>query len=375
MSIKFVCSCGKRMRARDEMAGRRSVCPRCGNPVGIPAPQPARPVATPGPMTPAERLARQARTRRQALSETAGQLAVVPPELRVDPLEAVVDRRTARTLQAHPEQAAALRRAQSRAPRSLRLRTMGTAWYHCLFYPVRAWLLVGGLAVALMMLSVVVVFSLPEVVALETESPKRMLAWAAFAACCEVIVGYTFAFLHSVLISSVAGEVQHVPWPGRDFGMVAKATLIWLVCFLAGPVVPAAAALWLWLHWGDPVLMDQLIMAELGIVTASYWLLALVSVGQSGRLRDANPLRVADLAHQLGLGALFVVFVGGCLGIGHAYWACTAMIRLEREPGVGLLSLTACWLSIMYCETFLMRYLGLKCYKNRDVELGAVAAE
>src|SRR5262249_51532561 len=37
MSIRFVCRCGKHLRARNEMAARRSVCPRCGSPVGIPA--------------------------------------------------------------------------------------------------------------------------------------------------------------------------------------------------------------------------------------------------------------------------------------------------------------------------------------------------
>ncbi|HEY7307870.1 MAG TPA: hypothetical protein VH643_00785 [Gemmataceae bacterium] len=40
MSIKFICSCGKHLRARDEMAARRSMCPRCGAPVGIPSLQP-----------------------------------------------------------------------------------------------------------------------------------------------------------------------------------------------------------------------------------------------------------------------------------------------------------------------------------------------
>src|SRR5581483_11058359 len=55
MSIKFVCSCGKHLRARDEMAARRSVCPRCGAPVGMPSKQPTQRGAAAAPMTPAER--------------------------------------------------------------------------------------------------------------------------------------------------------------------------------------------------------------------------------------------------------------------------------------------------------------------------------
>src|SRR6516225_2788008 len=54
MTIKFICGCGKHLRARDEMAARRSVCPRCGSPVGIPSLEPNNPGAA-GPLSPLER--------------------------------------------------------------------------------------------------------------------------------------------------------------------------------------------------------------------------------------------------------------------------------------------------------------------------------
>src|SRR2546423_13472646 len=62
MTIKFICTCGKHLRARDEMAARRSVCPRCGSPVGIPSLKPTHPGTTAAPLTPLERL-RYARER------------------------------------------------------------------------------------------------------------------------------------------------------------------------------------------------------------------------------------------------------------------------------------------------------------------------
>jgi len=55
MSIKFVCSCGKRLRARDEMAARRSMCPRCGAPVGFPSLRPTHSGTVAAPLTPQER--------------------------------------------------------------------------------------------------------------------------------------------------------------------------------------------------------------------------------------------------------------------------------------------------------------------------------
>src|SRR5437763_16637048 len=56
MAIKFSCKCGKKLKARDEMAGRRSMCPRCGSPVGIPGLKPTHAGATLGPMSLKDRL-------------------------------------------------------------------------------------------------------------------------------------------------------------------------------------------------------------------------------------------------------------------------------------------------------------------------------
>src|SRR5260370_40008965 len=56
MAIKFFCKCGKKLKAWDETAGRRSMCPRCGSPVGIPATTPTHGGATLGPMSIQDRL-------------------------------------------------------------------------------------------------------------------------------------------------------------------------------------------------------------------------------------------------------------------------------------------------------------------------------
>src|ERR1700730_7391210 len=58
MSIRFICTCGKHLKARDEMAARRSVCPRCGRPVGVPSLQSSQRGAPAGPLSPQERAQR-----------------------------------------------------------------------------------------------------------------------------------------------------------------------------------------------------------------------------------------------------------------------------------------------------------------------------
>src|SRR5262245_66604635 len=55
MAIKFFCSCGKHLRAREALAGKRSVCPQCGQLVGVPSLQANHRGTVPAPMTPAEK--------------------------------------------------------------------------------------------------------------------------------------------------------------------------------------------------------------------------------------------------------------------------------------------------------------------------------
>ena len=49
MPISFQCSCGKRLRAADESAGKAGVCPRCGASVIVPAPQAPAPLPQEAP--------------------------------------------------------------------------------------------------------------------------------------------------------------------------------------------------------------------------------------------------------------------------------------------------------------------------------------
>src|SRR5690348_9992307 len=43
MAISFACSCGKSFRAKDELAGKRTKCPACGQVLVIPSSQVSEP--------------------------------------------------------------------------------------------------------------------------------------------------------------------------------------------------------------------------------------------------------------------------------------------------------------------------------------------
>jgi hypothetical protein len=348
MTIKFVCSCGKHLKARDEMARRRSLCPRCGQPVGIPSREPTHPGTAAAPLTPAERQ-RLAARRPTGESRTAA-----PP---ASPSTAARDR------------AGALMRALltgRRTPGSRSQRTLETHWYDYLTYPFHDFPLWIGPACLLTVLSAVGLLLGPELLAKQSDGTAARLApWLSgllglFAA------GYSCNFLGHVLRSATCGDGSAVRWPGHTVGATLAGIAVWLVCFLAGPVVFAGVAIEYWIECGDPGWVDWLILAELGVLTVSYTLLVLAAVSERGRLRDANPLRVIDLAHRLGWRAGMVALTGSALGLGHGLLGVFAAEELHSSEALGVLLLAACCFSGLYWATFLFRLLGVWCHRCRS---------
>src|SRR5262249_28936669 len=159
MAIKFVCGCGKRLRARDDMAARRTVCPRCGAPVGIPSPQSAARGTALGPMTPAERVHARLVARPNGLQSSVAPPAGSPAEGFVPPPLYTPDT-TQDTYLQDPSSALAngfirldkrgsgvVRRKRWAPLTSRHPRAVETRGYQCLLHPLRAWSLVLGLAV------------------------------------------------------------------------------------------------------------------------------------------------------------------------------------------------------------------------------------
>jgi len=351
MTIKFICTCGKHLRARDEMAMRRSICPRCGAPVGIPSLQPLHREATLGPMTPAERVrakqnaAASGRLPQDAAATTAGSPLRPGGE---DPLR--------RMLQEH---VVGLVLPRARVPRQLEKH-----WYECLLYPLRAGGLVFGLAVALTVLSGGTLLVLPEIVELKLRLSGLLILGALFLAIPLVIIGFTCLLLDGALKTAPVGEL-HIHWLVRNLGRAIQSGASWLFCFLAGPSLPLGGSMIYWFYCGDPILPDWLILAYLCIVGISYGLFATLAVNQSGRLLDANPVRIAELAYKLGFRSIAVVVLTATLMLGHCLLALAALQDLHHDAPAGWTLLFLCWLNGMFWVAFLLRLLGVWCQRAK----------
>jgi hypothetical protein len=345
MTIKFFCSCGKHLRAREAMAGRRSVCPACRQPVGIPSLEPTQRGTMRAPLTPAERagLGRLDPTAAAGLTSTPindiGGVDVPPKER--------------------------LRR------RSRRVLALEKHWYECLRYPGYAWPIVAALALALTGLTGVAALALTD---FDELHPPPWWLWTVVWVAPFLTFGYVGAFLQCVLASGAAGEIGFIRWPGFDLRPILWAVAAWTICFLAGPIVFVAAAFWFWLYTGDPTLVDWLIIAELSIVGVSHWLLALVAVHQGDRLRDANPMRVADVIRRLGYGVVLATLTAVTIGLIFGLVILAALELLHQEPLQGLPLLFAGCFGGLAWLTFFFRLLGLWSFQSR-VESWNPAAE
>jgi hypothetical protein len=337
MTIKFACSCGKRLRARDEMARRRTVCPRCGQPVGVPS---GEPTAT--HLTTAERQ-RRADRRKDASDPTAPRDAVGSMMLALLP--------------------------GRRSPGDGRPAPAGDRWYDYLVSPFREWRLWVGFAVLLTLLSAGVLGIGPVLIAAQADDPGARLARWLVGLMALWVVGYPCNLLRHVLRAAATGDWAADRGPGLGVGAALAASFIWLGCFLAGPIVFAALAAVYWVECGDPGVIDWLILAELAFLTVGYYLLVLAAVSESGRLRDANPLHVIDLAHRLGWRAGAAALAGFVLVVGHGLLCVVAAEQLRDHTVLAVLLLAAGWLSGLFWATCLFRLLGAWCHRTRRMTL------
>jgi hypothetical protein len=319
--------------------------------VGIPSLLPNVPGGL-GPMTPFER---QVQTRRR--EREAGVPAAPPPGSALPLAPARANPAIVRLL--------AVRGKRTADPSG---RPLEERWYECLRYPLRAGRLCLSLALLLTVFSAGAALVLPGWLARYSANPygEGLLDQHAplIVFLLVMVSGIPCSFLDCVLSSSVEGEVRYIVWSGNPFLTVLLSGSRWLACFLAGPVVFAGTGFLYWLSWGDPSLLDWLILAELGVLAIAYHCFTLLSFTDRRRLRDLNPLAVADMVHRLGWRSLVVLAAAGLL-LAHGWVLVTGIAEMHNHFLVGTAILVGGWASGVFWSTFFCRLLGVWCHRSR----------
>lgn len=343
MSIKFVCSCGKHLRARDEMAARRSRCPRCGNPVGVPSLHPTHAGTDAAPMTPQERMRHNRNKSGRDNDEV--ETIIIHPSL---------------TQPARPPSTSADPPPSPKMYRRRR-RQLEQYWHQCLAYPFLGWKVLWGFAWILSIGTGGIVLTVQNFPSFSATSIHHWLPWTSSVLFVLLIAAYAYSTVECALTSALAGKgpASYLPsWSAAD---PLKSAVRWLFCFFAGPIVPAGLAVYFCLYGGDLTVLDWAIVVELGVLAAAYWFLAIVSANERSRLRDANPIRVAQLMQRLKSRVAVPALLAPVLAFAHALVVFFALASLHEHTSAWLL-LVACWGSALFWSSFLFRLLGVWCY-------------
>jgi hypothetical protein len=235
-------------------------------------------------------------------------------------------------------------------------------WYQCLAYPFRAWPLILAMAAGLTVLTAAVALLLPRLLR-EMPLDSVSIPVGLISSLGPLLaLGYVCAFLDCVLASGAAGESRHVRWPGRDLLLVFRSLVAWGLAFVSVPGPLAVIGFYYWLNCGDVQTVDWIILAEMAVVGAGYWLLAVLVVTQTERLRDANPWRVAEFAERLGWRTLAAAMMAGLLLFSHGLLAFATASVLHDNVGLGLILAAGCWLSWLYWATAAFRIVGVWWY-------------
>jgi hypothetical protein len=241
-----------------------------------------------------------------------------------------------------------------------------TRWQQCLDYPLHAWFLLLNLAGGLAGLTGAAVLT-----QLAPDGPPTFLGeqqWSVLGFCLLALLAlaYVCGVLQCALSSGLAGEAGKIRWPECNLLLVLRSVALWLLCFLAGPVVLAAGGFFYWLHCGDTDLLDTLILAELGVFAFGGWLLLVVAVSERGRILDANPRAVVRLINRVGDRLLVTALGAGVAAVVHGRLLLAGLEELHRRPELGWLLVAGCWLSGLFGMTFLLRLLGIWCHRAAD---------
>jgi hypothetical protein len=273
-----------------------------------------------------------------------------PPRDNVGALHDEIDRRRVRRILADTHKEIHQRRKDAPAWR------LETHWDQFLEYPLRAWPMVLVLAVAWASLSAGLLLLLPD-----TWTPIEVLARFPLLLFVFLLVGYSAACLQTTLAAGRKGQTSRIVWPELGLAQTVRCGAQVVVCFLAGPVVPAAVVFYFWLNSGDLLWVDWAIVWELGMLTVGYWTLTLLAVEDRGRFRDANPTAVGRLVHRLGYRA-WVVALLAVVVVGHGLLALDALAELHRGVN-GWLLLVGCLSMQFFWMVLLLRWLGASRYR------------
>jgi hypothetical protein len=370
VAIFFTCSCGQSLRAEEDRAGQSVECPACCKMARVPSlrwandsigedspPPPASsvPACVPVPAVPELKLKLIEETAPQVPASWRGHADNAPSKPSLAWPQDDADEAQRQRERAHSREilATVVKELSEKKKRQATWRMENSA-LECLAYPVRAFPIVGAIALAWATALSLLFAIWPVHVDMEETLPRLPLIFTiVFPLYCYTVRSYQVTFL-----AALAGHAGYVVRPD-SFGEVLRSGVQSIWCLVAGPVIPIAVAAWFWLFSGEIEAVDVLILWELCLVGAFCWMMLFLALqGANRRLTDANPFMAAKMIRRRGwrvpVAALaMAVVIVGCLRL------MFATVAEGAVNGRSWLELVLWWGLLTAGMFFLLRWLGI----------------
>jgi hypothetical protein len=205
----------------------------------------------------------------------------------------------------------------------------------------------------------------------------RMPALALCGLAALTCLGYVCRYLDAVVL--VASQGKHYE-PSID-GDPLRAVLSggrWLGRFLAGPAALAGAGVGYWIYCGELTIVDGVILTEIAIAAAGWWLIALLVAAvrpACGELSRAGswlpaPHVVLRTAQAMKWDTARLTLLATVVVVGHslAGWFSISWVHEHFFAGIALMFVI--WSSCLYFSAFAFRRLGLAFYRMEQLRAG-----
>lgn len=411
MRITFTCLCGKRLKARESSAGKRTQCPQCGEPVGIPASSaPAAPPSSrkeaanaavagsrevlPIPVSILPPAANETANSGEPVGPTPKPYFMIDDDSPAPPPQVAKKRRDNKgrpqtrglPLGIHPGSVAeAASQSLAESPEhGVTLRTppkwyrlisrnggyRGPALLHELGYSLGNFPRVATLSFLLALTLSAGAAELPQAMQQSGYAPAFLVgSVVAFL----VIAAHVISFFNQsiqIAIRNHGGSIS------LDPVLTAKASFAWIIAVLAGPVLPAVGTFLYWLRIGLAEPVDWVILAEL-IWLTFFWLTAsLLSYGIDPKLKSVLPHRAFQNAKlipwAIAVRSAFAAVL--CAATIAGVWY--GLVQIHVEPFYGFVLFGGTFLTAISLGATLAASLGqtgLRVIPKTDVEPDAKA--
>lgn len=173
---------------------------------------------------------------------------------------------------------------------------------------------------------------------------------------------FTISLISQVLAHAAKGVVDEI---NKDPVIALRLLGRWIVIAIAGPALLLSSAIWFWIICGEITLLDWIVLGELIIATFAYFLVSGTTTLAIERLKGVLPTSVLGTIAAMPLTVLWSTLVFLVSGVGSTWLIKTAAEDIHASGDVGYFLVALAAITMGLVGLGLAHWLGGAFFKHR----------